>query len=140
MLVVESCEETAKILRPALVTHQRPKILLDRLVADQFGMLVGGTQRLLRSINAFVSEHCVQCPGKASGGCRLQKGFECFGRPVVVSISVGECQTSHAFRIEGSENLCDAASAVITHEVDTVDLQSVQKFSQHVRVACDRDV
>ncbi len=51
-----------------------------------------------------------------------------------MSVAISECQRPHAVGIQGREDLRDAAAAVIADEIDLVDLESIKRLSQHVRV------
>jgi hypothetical protein len=68
------------------------------------------------------------------------KCLERLGWPVVVSVAVGQRETTHPFWVERGENLADSAPTIVTNKIDLLDLEGVEKLLEHVRVGCDRDI
>ena len=55
-------------------------------------------------------------------------------------IAVGQHQTTNSFRVQGCKYLTDAATAVVAHQVDLIDVQRIQKLRQHMGIGGDRHV
>ena len=94
---------------------------------------------LLRAVNSLVGEQHIEGVAQAAAGDHIDERLEGFGRPVVVGITVCERQCAHAIRIERSE-IWAIAAAVVTDQVDLVDVQSIEHFPQHIRIGGHGDV
>jgi hypothetical protein len=55
-------------------------------------------------------------------------------------IAVGECQAADPLWIQCGEDLRDAAAAIVSHEVNPINSQSVKDFSKHLCIGCNRHV
>jgi hypothetical protein len=55
-------------------------------------------------------------------------------------IAIGECETAHALRIAGCENLRDAAAAIVAYQVDLLDVQRIQHLPEHLCIGGYRHV
>src|SRR5579864_5469130 len=99
-------------------------------------MFIRWPKSLWRAIDAFVRQHCLECSTQTARGCHRQKRLEGFRWPVVVRVAVGEREAAYALRVQRGENLSDTTTAVVADEIHLIDLQSIEKFLEHLRIGC----
>src|SRR5262245_5028330 len=112
---VERSQEALKVPCALCRPQMRLEIDVYRFIRHPLRVLVGWPQRLRRAVDILVTDHGAERARQAASSSHFEKRLESLGRPIVMCIAIGECEGSQTLRIVGSEDLRDAAAAIVTH-------------------------
>ena len=104
VLVIECEDEALKTSRALLTANMRSQVDLDVLIGRGLGVLICRAESTGRAVDRLVAEHRVERLAQSAGRDHFDERLECFGRPVVMSIAVGECQAPDSAGIERRED------------------------------------